>query len=368
MLIRRLAVVNFRNIQQAQLTFSPGCNFFLGENGAGKTAFLEAIDILSRRRTFRTHYTLPLIRNGQETCMAEATLVQGQTIQIKKSRQFTQVTVNGQKVNSRAESAALLPVQVLHPDSHVILQGGAKNQQAFLDWGVFHMKPTAVQSWVAYQKGLKQRNHLLKQAAPKSMIDYWDQTIIENAEKLHLARYEQIRDLTRELKTIETKDDNMSTLQMEYQPGWPAGESLTEALAKSYRQDLRRGCTQVGPHRATIRFILAGVDAAKQASRGQQKMLIAGLLLAQATLLTKRTGKPCLLVVDDFSAEIDEANQRLFLRQIQTSQLQALISMTADTFQMGTQTGGTMFHVKHGHVTGGETTSDNISQMRAGYA
>ena len=350
MLIQHISITNFRNIKKAELLLCAGCNWVLGENGAGKTAVLEAVDVLSRGRTFRTHSNYPLIQNGTDAYQIQATLAVGKVIAVEKSKQRSETMINSKKTESRAQVAALLPLQILHPDSHHLIHGGAKSHQAFLDWGVFHTRPALRPHWVAYQRAVKQRNHLLKAQASRAEIANWDQTMVEHAEKLSGARKSHLSKLATQLTKITNFSPNFTEVSMQYNQGWPPDKALLQTLDEQYEEDLRRGHTRAGPHRATLQWLWNNMDVAKHASRGQQKLLIAAMVLAQIQLFSKQMEAPCLLLVDDIGAELDSSNQKKLLQQIENTGVQSIITTTNAAIAQRAGDKRAMFHVKHGEI------------------
>lgn len=348
MVLKNFSLNQFRNIQTASMELSSGCNWLTGDNGAGKTAILESLDVLSRGRTFRTHYVKPLIQEGKTEYQVQATTRQGKVVSVKKTLRQTEVKINGETIRQRRETAKLLPIQVLHPESHRLLNGGKKKQQAFLDWGVFHVKPSSVQNWMAYHKALKQRNALLKGTASRKTIEAWDVQTTQYANALNDERYKHFDEVRRRLRDIDEVFGD--ALALRYWRGWDADIDIAEVWSRRFADDSSRKYTQDGPHRAGIEISLNGAAADKQASRGQQKLILAVLMIAQITLLAEKTGEACLFLIDDLCAELDFPNQQKLINLLKKHRIQALLTITEDIDKQTLDETDRLFHVKQGEV------------------
>ena len=164
----KLQLNDFRNIQQASLQLSPGLNILVGNNGSGKTSVLEAIHYLGLGRSFRTHLTGRVVRQGEKGFVLFAQCeLEGRTVPIglaKEKNGDTQLKIAGAQAQRLADLAELLPVQLIHPDGFDLLTGGPQPRRAWLDWGVFHQQPGFFSLWGRVRRLLKQRNALLRSA------------------------------------------------------------------------------------------------------------------------------------------------------------------------------------------------------------
>jgi DNA replication and repair protein RecF len=203
-----------------------------------------------------------------------------------------------------------------------------------------------------YQRLLKQRNAALKQRERGASLQVWERELAELGEKITLLRQQHLAALMPFIE--QAKNALLPTLpiQIEYEQGWKQGVSLATAISQAYAQDERWGYTSVGPHRADITFTIQTFPAQQVLSRGQQKLLICALHLAQAQQLAASTGKKCLYLLDDLASELDSRNRQRVLAHLAENAHQVFITGVdphgwAEVCQ---QFGGEMFHVEHGQV------------------
>ncbi|MBT8113266.1 MAG: AAA family ATPase, partial [Gammaproteobacteria bacterium] len=160
MALQSLLVQNLRIIEQLDVSFAADANLFIGENGAGKTSILEAIDILSRGRSFRERRTTSLLRKDTEELIVSGKVnstEQTTHLGVQKSSRQTTLHCNQEKVTSISMHASYLPVLSMHPDTHQLIQGSGLQRRNYIDWSAFHVKPLFLQNWREYSKCLRQR-------------------------------------------------------------------------------------------------------------------------------------------------------------------------------------------------------------------
>lgn len=304
MILNDLRLSQLRHFDDLRLQFKPSMNFISGINGSGKTSILEAIYLLGTGHSFRTRDIASLILQGCDRLNVFARFADEQTISIQKSiHEPTLVRVNHQFCRSGSQLAELFPLLVLYQDIFSIIDAGPSVRRQILDWGMFHVKHEYHPIWKNYQYLLKQRNALLKQRAGYHQVEIWDQQLAQTGEMLNQMRQSYFMDWQ---KSFEQVMGGLSALQgtIGYYQGWDrkgTGQSLYDSLKAHYPQDLQRQYTQYGAHQADIVIESKEMKARQILSRGQQKIILFGLRLAQASLLAK----PCLIMVDDLAAELD---------------------------------------------------------------
>ncbi|NOY66248.1 MAG: DNA replication/repair protein RecF [Gammaproteobacteria bacterium] len=355
MALINLGIRHFRNLQPVDIEPAADLNIIIGENASGKTSVLEAIYFLGRATSFRTNRFDRILQKGQNSLAVYARLKsqKGQIVPfgVQKDAKTVKIRVNEQKVTKVSDLVANLPLQVIHPNSHQLLEEGPKFRRRFLDWGVFHVEQTFYPAWQRYQKALKQRNMALRKKSRKDYISIWDKELIDNALILDKLRKNYINDLQEILHHyIKPVLGDMDSC-VEYQQGWQKDMDFPEALEKAIEKDMDRGYTTVGPQRADVKILVDGVLANERISRGQQKILVTGLLLAQAGLFNQKTNKKCILLIDDVAAELDEKNREALLSILINMDVQMfLTSIEKQTLSsvLDSAKSGKMFHVEHG--------------------
>src|ERR1700678_3656652 len=191
MSLRRVQVTDFRCLQSAALDLDSRFTLISGANASGKTSLLEAIYILGRGRSFRTRRLEHLIRRGSERFVVFGEVDafgRRLSLGVEGSADGVRARLGGAKARSLAELAPLLPVQIIDPEIHRLIEEGPSRRRRFLDWGVFHVEPRFVDDWQRYQQALKQRNAALKSRQPREVTAAWDGAVVRYGESLSTAR------------------------------------------------------------------------------------------------------------------------------------------------------------------------------------
>ncbi|MDX1348023.1 MAG: DNA replication/repair protein RecF [Thiomicrorhabdus chilensis] len=338
--IRQFNLQNFRNCSQAQCRLSSGLNLFVGDNAAGKTSLIEAIWLLATGRSFRTSKTQHLIQHHQNesTLFCEVVssheALKSHRLGMQKSATQTTLRIDGETVKGQIHIAELLPVQLLTPESHRLLEEGPKARRQFMDWGCFYQSQEFIQLWRQHQRILKQRNHALKRRLPREQIQLWDAQLVEIALKIDAIRQAYLEALTPYLLTFcqALMPEIEEEVVCQYRSGWPKNTpNLLDLMTQNFAKDVQFGHTQYGAHRADIRFKFGGLEAINTLSRGQQKLFVCALLLAQASLHEKVVNEPVIMLIDDLPAELDETHRLKLLDLLQILNIQHLITSTSES-------------------------------------
>ncbi|KTD18789.1 RecF recombinational DNA repair ATPase [Legionella lansingensis] len=330
MSLAQLHIHNLRNIKSAKLAFHPKLNFIFGDNGSGKTSLLEAIYLLGTGHSFRTREILPMISHG-ETCLTLfARMLNEQSISIQKAHHVpTQVRLNNLPCQMSSELARFLPCQVFYQDIFQIIDAGPSIRRSVIDWGLFHVKHDYHLLWKNYKRALKQRNSLLRQKATSQHVQPWNKVLSELALQLHQAREAYVAKLIPVFnKVLHQLSDLKCSLH--YYKGWDRREtdkSLQQILQESYQSDLQRQFTQYGAHQADLSLIPEEFTAKQYLSRGQQKIVLFALKLAQAEL----TSKPCVYLCDDLASELDQIHIERLLQLIYKTEGQFFVTAVSQS-------------------------------------
>jgi len=269
MQLSKLIVSQFRNINQAEIQFSAHVNLVVGDNGSGKTSLLEAIYYLGHAKSFRTPHSTQLIKLHEKEFVLFAELGQLLTIGIQRSKTNQQIKISKQGCQKKSELAKALPIQIINPDVHKILEDSPRYRRRFLDWGVFHVEHSYWDYWRRYQTILKQRNAALKNHWDKKLIDSWNEELVHTVAAITQIKSKYVAALQTEL---ETMSHGFSGLEINYHCGWPEDLNFEDSLIKSWDQDRKTGFTKYGPHRSDLKITVRGIAAKDMVSRGQQKL------------------------------------------------------------------------------------------------
>ncbi|ASV33008.1 DNA replication/repair protein RecF [Candidatus Williamhamiltonella defendens] len=330
MALTRLLIRDFRNIAYADLFLGVKFNFFIGRNGSGKTNLLEAIYTLGHGKGFRTSQTGHLIRHDAHEFVLHARLKKDHEtalIGLSKNRQGeTQVRIDGSSRHKFADLAKMLPIQLMTPEGFSLLLGGPRFRRAFLDWGCFHHQSEFFNVWANFKKLLRQRNALLQNINCYDHIYPWDKELIPLAQRISEWRKKYIEMLVPHITARCAVLLPELSLNFSFQQGWDPNRAYGELLKNQFERDKILAYTNYGPHKADFRVRAEGKTVENILSRGQLKLLICALRLAQGELLTQQTGLNCFYLLDDFPSELDATRGRLLIECLKSTQAQFFIN------------------------------------------
>jgi DNA replication and repair protein RecF len=309
------------------LELDPKFTLISGANASGKTSLLEAMYVLGRGRSFRTRRLEHLIRRGADRFVVFGEIQTAQRsvpLGIEGSSSGVRAKVAGENAATLAELALQLPVQIIDPEVHRLIEEGPSRRRRFLDWGVFHVEHEFVGYWQRYHHVLRQRNAALK-SKQGSMISVWDGDLVRYGELVTDARERYVRALAQQSAPIGASL-LAQELTLSYRTGWPKDQGFAEALANSFKADQEFGVTQVGPHRAELGIRLEGLAVKDRISRGQQKLLAAALLIAQINLFPDGAPIRPTLLLDDPAAELDDERLAKLILEVSAHAVQLIVT------------------------------------------
>lgn len=355
--ISHIEINNLRNLSSVDVDPGPNFNILFGDNGSGKTSFLEAIHYLGLGRSFRTRTHSRVINHNASHYTVFANVHSTDTtipIGLQRNRNGeSQLKISG-NASTYGSAAEILPLQVIYPDGHKLLTGGPKYRRQFLDWGVFHVEHVFYGLWLRAQRAITQRNHLLKSHYPnKAELEAWDRDLCEVAAIIDQARQRYIAQLAPMLQETLQAMDLPAGISIEYSRGWDNDKELLEVLENSLERDLQLKYTRYGPHKADLIIKTLNKPAQDILSQGQAKLLIYAMRLSQSRLLKQQENKNSIYLIDDLPAELDPTKRnklteilanisaQVFITGIEKSSLSPFINTNNSK----------LFHVKHGIIT-----------------
>lgn len=355
----RLAIQQFRNIKACDLQLSPGFNFLIGPNGSGKTSVLEAIYLLGHGRSFKSTLTGRVIQNEQSELFVHGRFISEDDyelpIGINKQRDgSSEVKIGGQSGQKIAQLAQILPLQLIHTEGFELLTEGPKFRRAFIDWGVFHTQPHFYEKWARLKRLMKQRNALLKSAVHYQELSYWDLELAELAETISQWRSEYVTQLKLVAEQICGVFLPEFEVKIQYYRGWDKDTPYADILQKNFERDQQLGYTFSGPNKADLKLKINATPVEDVLSRGQLKLMVCALRLAQGQHLTNTTGKQCIYLIDDFASELDSQRRGRLAEYLKQTQAQVFVSsITASHIAEMQSENSRMFHVEHGKIEQG---------------
>lgn len=391
MLVKHLALANFRNYSTADVAFSPGVNLLVGPNGQGKTNLVEAIRFMSTLSSHRVAGYLPLIRNAQpEVDQAIIRVLANHDgrdalLELELNRS----TPNRARINKATaprvrDVLGYVNTVTFAPEDLDIVKKDPSNRRAFIDELLVQVSPRFAGVFSDYDRVLKQRNTLLRTARQTgakgtslSTLDAWDESLIKFGSEIVAARIalvERMRPLLTEayqaiaiannephilmksslLGDVVTDDDDSDSLEHIENSNESEVEQLFRSkLAQIRSRELDRGITMVGPHRDDLVLMLSDLPAKGYASHGESWSFALALRLASINLLRAetRSGDP-VLILDDVFAELD-AGRRARLAELVANNEQVLIT-TAVGEDVPDELRAKVFNVFAGEVSDGK--------------
>ncbi|MFT6874951.1 MAG: DNA replication and repair protein RecF [Granulosicoccus sp.] len=322
MILTKLDITSFRNIDTVSLVPHPSLNLITGDNGSGKSSVLESIQCLSTGHSFRTRKARELIRKSSDAFTVTALFHDPNTARdhragLKRQRDGTvELRLDFEEMNRIAEVTRLLPVKSLTPDSHKLIQDGPDERRSFLDWGVFHVEPTFFSIWQQFKRSLSQRNQLLRVHASLSELNSWDSLFLESANQIDEFRKSYVESLAVALQKRIISMDSRFHVELNYRSGWTSEFPLSELLVRNIDYHRRMKTTTDGPHRAEMVMLTNEVPAKQMLSRGEQKVLVYLLHLAQLDLLNEKSNRQAVVLCDDLTSELDTEHSQQLVQQL----------------------------------------------------
>ena len=355
-----IRINHFRCLSGVRLQPTPGLNLVAGDNGSGKTSFLEALLFLSRGRTMRAARVSDLIEHGQSGFTVFARFKSGEAGSVRRAGVTRERSCGAaNRLDGRAkipiyELASALPVQVIEPGLHKLIEEGASRRRQFVDWGVFHVERGFYGAWREYRRALAQRNQALRNALPAGELDMWTSRVAQAGEAVDAQRKQYLNRLMPSLcqwsqRLLTSPNCNIS---LRYLQGWREGTTLENALRARLAHDSAVGYTSVGPHRADVSISIGGSQARHTASRGQQKMVFIALVLTQLSVFSEATGETAVLLVDDLGAELGAGYLASVYEALRSLRSQTFVTLVDERILAGEAGNGVpVFHVEHGRIS-----------------
>ena len=378
MILRKLSILNYKNIGEAQLELSPKMNCFIGRNGMGKTNVLDAVYYLSFCRSASNPIDSQVIRHDEPFCMIEGEYGEGdERLKMKDEKLIISVGMKrGQKKHFKrnkkeykrlSEHIGLIPLVVVSPADTLLIEGGSEERRKLMDMVIAQYDRSYIDALSHYNNALQQRNTLLKQASAAEvssaafdplLIQLWEEQMAEAGEQL----FEKRRAFVDELVPLfqqyyEHISGGQERVGLTYVSHCQRGP-LLEVIQRDRHKDLAVGYSLHGVHRDDLEFTLDGHLMKREGSQGQNKTYVIALKLAQFDFL-KRTGAQTtpLLLLDDIFDKLDAQRVEQIVRLVSSDNFgQIFITDTnrdhLDQILSTTTLDYKIFHVSQGEIDG----------------
>lgn len=320
MLLESIEVHNFRNLG-GEIHWGEGLNVISGENGQGKTNWLEAIYLLATSKSFRTQRPQEAIRFGENL-----SVVRGRVARAQDVHRDLQVTLQGSSktlsLNGKRETVASylsqLHVVPFTADELEVVRGGPEARRRFLDRGVVSLHHSYVQTLADYQRVIKQKNRLLQDISDsetsvenaRELIEPWNKQLVSMGAAIHRARRDYVERLDRSLQQRLFEREEVTIRYVSALEGKGDLEDyealIKERLHLRLNAEIASGYSLIGPHRDDLEILSDGRDIRTYGSSGQQRSALILLDLAAISVYYSWHNEYPLFLMDDVDAELDQ--------------------------------------------------------------
>ena len=364
MILKKLNILNYRNIATAELDFSPKMNCFVGQNGEGKTNVLDAIHFLSLTKSMSNSIDSMNIRHGEEMMMVQGIYdLNGTEEEISigmKMHQKKHVKRNKKEYKRLTEHIGLLPLIIASPNDSIIIAGGSEERRRLMDMVISQYDSEYMNALMTYNKALQQRNAMLKaeEEPDEGVMGIYEEMMAENGERIHQKRKAFVEELIPVFQQFYSViSEGSETVGLRYTSHCQKGP-LLDLIQRNRAKDRIVGYSLHGIHKDELEMTLDGYPIKREGSQGQNKTYMISLKLAQFDFL-KRTGSKTtpLLLLDDIFDKLDaqrveqivnlvasDAFGQIFITDTNREHLDKILERSQGNYKI--------FHVRGGEVEG----------------
>jgi DNA replication and repair protein RecF len=351
----------FRNLRDAEINVSAERVILVGENGQGKTNFLEAVYYLSFGSSFRGSSDAEAAKEGVREFSLNGSFrsssfdqaVPAQTICVGWSSGAKSIRIDGKSVRDRKELVELNPAIVFCHEDYAFAAGEPERRRFFFDQTAGLVSLGYIDALREYKKILRQKNAALKERR-QDIVGLLDVQLVERGIELIRARMRLRDDISQDFsRTFEAVARLGEEVSISYRPNWPADAGIEDILRKleSRRADeLAFGTSLSGPHRDRWGFLVGSEDFAAKASTGQLRLISLTLRMAQAEYYTRIAGRLPMLLLDDVLLELDRGKRARFLERLPAAAQAFFTFLPGDGLADGRAVSALVYEVKDGWI------------------
>ncbi len=344
--LQRITMLNFRNLEPCTLELQGGFWAVLGDNGQGKSNFLEACALLCSGRSHRTEREREMARRGEDWFTVEGRLSRERRGPVDLAVRLTpegrkELLANGSRAPSLGAYAGEASCVRFSSDDVETIRGEPSLRREFLNEAASLVSRGYIYDYSRFRRVLEQKSRALRDVreglVPAGALDVWDAQLADYAGRVCARRERLVRELAPLAAELYARlSGGAEELAVSYAPDVPAPDSLegwpaavAKALAARRPEEIQRGIALTGPQRDELTVMIGGMEARAFASRGQCRTAALALRLAQARLVSRLTGEWPVLLMDDVFAELD-ATRRALLMEAASEAGQALAAAASE--------------------------------------
>jgi DNA replication and repair protein RecF len=334
LVVERLVVKNFRNLERVELEPGPRFNVLSGDNAQGKTNLLEALYVGLTSKSFRVSRPRDLIRQGAEASSVRVVLRDGPMAREQRIGLTSRGRVaylDETRVRALAEYAVRSPVVLFHPGSLVLSTGGGMERRKLLDRLAMYGSPVSFVDLRGYTRALRMRQRVLESRGPLARdLEGWEELVVRHGLALVGWRLDALEHLAGEaVRAFGRVAPSRASLELGYERTTPGDMATYRAeLVQRREADIRRGGASVGPHRDDMRVVLDGGAGRLMASQGQHRAVVLALKLGELAVLARSRRVWPLLLLDDVSSELDAARTEALFAHLRDERGQVFLTTT----------------------------------------
>jgi len=379
-MLKSLNILNYRNIREASLEFSPKLNCFVGLNGQGKTNVLDAIYLLSFTKSAYTSQDSLNITHGEEMAFVQGIYRSPEQLRVEslELREVDKLKVEsftiscglkrGVKKQFRKDKKdyprlldhiGLIPLVMVSPADHQLIEEGSDERRRFMDVVIGQRNRKYLDCLANYNALLKQRNALLKQYVdspepPHDLLEVLEWQMVEPAEYIYKTRTEFFKEFEPYFAEVyKLISGSAETPALRY-ISQLQDRNLREAYVKTRQRDLILGWTSQGPHKDDLDMRLGDYPLKQVGSQGQQRTFVLVMKLAQALYLADTTGEAPILLLDDIFDRLDSERVERIVNMVQSEQFGQIFITDTDrqhlTDIVKPNDNAKIFHVENGRI------------------
>lgn len=339
MLVKKIKLTNFRNFKNKSFSFSDETTVIVGPNASGKTNVLEALFLLSTGKSFRARVEEEMVNHRQEIARVKGAIIGGgkeekggTNLEVVLTRGEITIGESPEKTEKVARKRLLINgvgkrlvdfggtfrTVLFGPQDLGLVTESPSTRRRFLDTVLSQIDREYSRASLSYDKGLRQRNKLLyrirEEGLSRSQLLFWNKLLIKNGDYINQRRREFV-----EFANAGNFQFPFSNFQIEYDPS-----TISEARLEQYAdEEVAAATTLVGPHRDDFIFKVKGKrskakgrDLARYGSRGEQRMGVLWLKLAELAYIEEQTEEKPTLILDDIFSELDHEHREVVMRTV----------------------------------------------------
>jgi len=324
-----LRTTAFRNLADSVVATSSRTVFLVGENGQGKTNFLEALYFCVYASSFRGARDGEIAQSGTKDFSVKITVTDdlftgndcGEVF-VKSEKEKKSVFIDGKKTDDRKELLSVVPCIVFCHEDMDFVKGSPEQRRWFFDQVLSLYDSVYLDDLRCYRRAIRSRNTILRDnlkqkldGDPEALLDALDRQCAFYGTKLMEKRDTAARLFSEVFTPLYEEVSGISGMTVKYTPSWKSfgEEESLESLSKRRPMDMAAGISLSGPHRDRYSFAIGNTDFVTNASTGQRRLLALLLRVAQACRFSEMTGRKPVLLLDDVLLEMDGEKRRRFL-------------------------------------------------------